>query len=182
MKPYQPEGIWEAVAFVGSNTRDFKADAGESLYRRSLYTFWKRTAPPPSMSTFDAPSRENCTVRRPRTNTPLQALALMNDKQYIDAARKLAERMLREGGTTPDQRLTYGFRWMTARLPSARELEVLKKTLDNETAVFQADKPAAEKLLAYGDSPRDTNIETTEYAAWTMIANLLINLDETITK
>ncbi len=182
VKPYQPEGIWEAVAFVGSNTRDFKPDAGESLYRRSLYTFWKRTAPPPSMSTFDAPSRENCTVRRPRTNTPLQALALMNDKQYIDAARKLAERMLREGGATPDQRLTYGFRWMTARLPSARELEVLKKTLDNETAVFQADKPAAEKLLAYGDSPRDMNIETAEYAAWTMIANLLINLDETITK
>ena len=182
VKPYQPEGIWEAVAFVGSNTRDFKPDAGESLYRRSLYTFWKRTAPPPSMSTFDAPSRENCTVRRPRTNTPLQALALMNDKQYIDAARKLAERMLKEGGTTPEQRLTYGFRWMTARPPSVRELEVLKKTLDNETAVFQSDKSAAEKLLAYGDSPRDMNLEISEYAAWTMIANLLINLDETITK
>ena len=182
MKPYQPEGIWEAVAFVGSNTRDFKPDAGESLYRRSLYTFWKRTAPPPSMSTFDAPSRENCTVRRPRTNTPLQALALMNDKQYIDAARKLAERMLKEGGTNAEQRLTYGFRWMTARPPSVRELEVLRKTLDNEIAVFQTDKPAAEKLLAYGDSPRDMNLETSEYAAWTMIANLLINLDETITK
>ena len=182
VKPYQPEGIWEAVAFVGSNTRDFKPDAGESLYRRSLYTFWKRTAPPPSMSTFDAPSRENCTVRRPRTNTPLQALALMNDKQYIDAARKLAERMLKEGGTTPEQRLTYGFRWMTARPPSVRELEVLKKTLDNETAVFQSDKSAAEKLLAYGDTPRDMNLEISEYAAWTMIANLLINLDETITK
>ena len=182
VKPYQPDGIWEAVAFVGSNTRDFKPDAGESLYRRSLYTFWKRTAPPPSMSTFDAPSRENCTVRRPRTNTPLQALALMNDKQYIDAARKLAERMLKEGGTTIEQRLTYGFRWMTARLPSVRELEVLRMTLDNEMAVFQADKPAAEKLLAYGDSPRDMNLEVSEYAAWTMIANLLINLDETITK
>ena len=182
VKPYQPEGIWEAVAFVGSNTRDFKPDAGESLYRRSLYTFWKRTAPPPSMSTFDAPSRENCTVRRPRTNTPLQALALMNDKQYIDAARKLAERMLKEGGSTPEQRLAYGFRWMTARPPSTRELQVLKKTLDNETAVFLADKPAAEKLLAYGDSPRDMTLETAEYAAWTMIANLLINLDETITK
>ncbi|MEI8016828.1 MAG: PSD1 and planctomycete cytochrome C domain-containing protein [Schlesneria sp.] len=182
VKPYQPDGIWEAVAFVGSNTRDFKPDAGESLYRRSIYTFWKRTAPPPSMSTFDAPSRENCTVRRPRTNTPLQALALMNDKQYIDAARKLAERMLKEGGTTIEQRLTYGFRWMTARLPSVRELEVLRMTLDNEMAVFQADKPAAEKLLAYGDSPRDMNLEVSEYAAWTMIANLLINLDETITK
>ena len=182
VKPYQPEGIWEAVAFVGSNTRDFKADSGESLYRRSLYTFWKRTAPPPSMSTFDAPSRENCTVRRPRTNTPLQALALMNDKQYIDAARTLAERMLREGGTTPEQRLTYGFRWVTARPPSARELEVLQKSLDKQIAYFQADKTSAEKLLAYGDSPRDASLEPSEYAAWTMVANLLINLDETITK
>ena len=122
VKPYQPEGIWEAVAFVGSNTRDFKADAGESLYRRSLYTFWKRTAPPPSMSTFDAPSRENCTVRRPRTNTPLQALALMNDRQYLDAAKKLAERMMVEGGATPEQKLTYGFRWVTARPPSSKEI------------------------------------------------------------
>ena len=182
VKPYQPEGIWEAVAFVGSNTREFKPDAGESLYRRSLYTFWKRTAPPPSMSTFDAPSRENCTVRRPRTNTPLQALALMNDKQYIDAARKLAERMLREGGETPDAKLIYGFRWMTARPPSARELEVLKKTLEKQLAQFQADKPAAEQFLAYGDTPREMNMEPSEYAAWTMLANLLINLDETITK
>jgi hypothetical protein len=182
VKPYQPEGIWEAVAFVGSNTRDFKADSGEGLYRRSLYTFWKRTAPPPSMSTFDAPSRENCTVRRPRTNTPLQALALMNDKQYIDAARKLAERMLLEGGTTPDQRLTYGFRWVTARIPSMRELEVLKKSLDKQLTIFQKDRPAADKLLAYGDTPRNTSLEPGEYAAWTMIANLLINLDETITK
>ena len=182
VKPYQPEGIWEAVAFVGSNTRDFKPDVGESLSRRSLYTFWKRTAPPPSMSTFDAPSRENCTVRRPRTNTPLQALALMNDKQYIDAARKLAERMILEGGATTEQRLTYGFRWMTARPPTQRELEVLRRALDKQTALYQADKPAAEKFLAYGDSPRNTNLDSSEHAAWTMIANLLINLDETITK
>lgn len=182
VKPYQPEGIWEAVAFVGSNTRDFKADSGESLYRRSLYTFWKRTAPPPSMSTFDAPSRENCTVRRPRTNTPLQALALMNDRQYIDAAKKLAERMLREGGASPEQRLTYGFRWMTARPPSAKELDVLKKSLDKQLAYFQANKAAAENLLSYGDVPRDPALDPAEYAAWTMLANLLINLDETITK
>ena len=182
VKPYQPEGIWEAVAFVGSNTRDFKPDAGEALYRRSLYTFWKRTAPPPSMSTFDAPSRENCTVRRPRTNTPLQALALMNDKQYIDAAKKLAERMLREGGATPEQRLTYGFRWMTARPPSSKELEVLRRSVDKQLAFFQTDKAAADKLLAYGDAPRDTTLDSAEHAAWTMIANLMINLDETITK
>jgi hypothetical protein len=182
VKPYQPEGIWEAVAFVGSNTREFKPDAGESLYRRSLYTFWKRTAPPPSMSTFDAPSRENCTVRRPRTNTPLQALALMNDKQYIDAARKLAERMLLDGGTTPESRLIYGFRWATARPPNTHELEVLRRTLDKQIAIFRADPPAAEKLVAYGDSPRNANLDPIEHAAWTMLANLLINLDETITK
>ena len=182
VKPYQPEGVWEAVAFVGSNTREFKQDAGESLYRRSMYTFWKRTSPPPSMATFDAPSRENCTVRRPRTNTPLQALALMNDKQYVEAARRLAERMLIEGGSTPESRLTFGFRWTTARPPTAKELEVLQRTLQKQLATFQADKPAAEKLLAYGDSPRNMNLEPGEYAAWTMIANLLINLDETITK
>ena len=182
VKPYQPEGIWEAVAFVGSNTREFKPDAGESLYRRSLYTFWKRTAPPPSMSTFDAPSRENCTVRRPRTNTPLQALALMNDKQYIDAARKLAERMLTEGGSTPESRLTHGFRLVTARLPSAKETDVLLRTLNKQRVIFAADLPAAEKLLAYGDLPRTANQEPAELAAWTMLANLLINLDETITK
>ena len=106
----------------------------------------------------------------------------MNDKQYIEAARKLAERMIHEGGTTPEQRLTYGFRWMTARPPTSREIEVLRKTLDKQVALFQADKSFAEKLLAYGDSPRNASLESSEYAAWTMMANLLINLDETITK
>lgn len=182
VRPYQPEGIWEAVAFVGSNTREFKADMGDGLYRRSLYTFWKRTAPPPSMATFDAPSRETCTVRRPRTNTPLQALALMNDKQYVDAARKLAERMILEGGSTREDKLTSGFRWLTSRPPSAKELEVLQKTLGKQMMIFQADKPAAEKLLAYSDLPRNQSIDPSEHAAWTMIANLLINLDEFITK
>jgi hypothetical protein len=182
VKPYQPEGIWEAVAFVGSNTREFKQDSGQSLYRRSLYTFWKRTAPPPSMSTFDAPSRETCTVRRPRTNTPLQALALMNDKQYIDAARKLAERILTEGGASSDDRLVYGFRLVTARHPNEKEMNSLRKGLDKQLAAFNTDKSAADKLLAYGDLPRNTSLESVEYAAWTMVANLLINLDETINK
>lgn len=182
VKPYQPEGVWEAVAFVGSNTREFKQDNGENLYRRSLYTFWKRTSPPPLMATFDAPSRENCTVRRPRTNTPLQALALMNDKQYVEAARKMAVRMLKEGGSTEQDRLTYGFRLTTGRSPSARELEVLHRTLQKQLATFAADKAAADKLLAYGDSPKAMDLDPGEHAGWTMIANLLINLDETITK
>lgn len=182
VKPYQPEGIWEAVAFVGSNTREFKQDSGEALYRRSLYTFWKRTSPPPLLATFDAPSRENCTVRRPRTNTPLQALALMNDKQYVEAARKLAARMMKEGGSTPQERLTYGFRLATARTPSPKELDVLQRTLQKQLQTFTADKAAADKLLAYGDSPKIADLDSGEHAAWTMVANLLINLDETITK
>lgn len=182
VKPYQPEGVWEAVAFVGSNTREFKQDSGESLYRRSLYTFWKRTSPPPLLATFDAPSRENCTVRRPRTNTPLQALALMNDKQYVEAARKLAARMMKEGGSTPQERLTFGFRLATARTPGAGEQDVLQRTLQKQLAVYTADKAAAEKLLSYGDSPKIADLDPGEHAAWTMIANLLINLDETITK
>jgi hypothetical protein len=170
------------VAFVGTNTREFRQDSGESLYRRSLYTFWKRTSPPPLLATFDAPSRENCTVRRPRTNTPLQALALMNDKQYVEAARKLAGRMIKEGGGTTAERLNYGFRLATARTPTAREMEVLDKTLQKQLQVFTADKAAADKLLSYGDSPKSTDMDSAEHAAWTMIANLLINLDETITK
>ena len=182
VRPYQPEGIWEAVAFVGSNTREFKPDMGDGLYRRSLYTFWKRTAPPPSLSTFDAPSRETCTVRRPRTNTPLQALALMNDKQYIDAARKLAERMILEQGSTREEKLSVGFRWLTSRPPTAKELEILKKTLEKELAIFQANKGAAEKFLAYSDLSRNQTLDPAEHAAWTMIANLIINLDESITK
>ncbi|HEY4262063.1 MAG TPA: DUF1549 and DUF1553 domain-containing protein, partial [Schlesneria sp.] len=182
VKPYQPEGVWEAVAFVGSNTREFKQDSGESLYRRSLYTFWKRTSPPPSMATFDAPSRENCTVRRPRTNTPLQALALMNDKQYVEAARKLAARMMKEGGSTPQERLNYGFRLTTARTPTAKELDVLQRTLQKQLQTFTTDKAAADKLLAYGDSAKIMDLDPGEHAAWTMVANMLINLDETITK
>jgi Protein of unknown function (DUF1553)/Protein of unknown function (DUF1549)/Planctomycete cytochrome C len=182
VKPYQPEGIWEAVAFVGSNTREFKQDSGENLYRRSLYTFWKRTSPPPLMATFDAPSRENCTVRRPRTNTPLQALALMNDKQYVEAARKLAARMMTEGGATPAERLAFGFRLCTARPPTSREMDVLQRALKKQEEIFTANKPSAEQLLKYGDSPQTANLDPTEHAAWTMVANLLINLDETITK
>jgi len=182
VKPYQPEGVWEAVAFVGSNTREFKQDSGESLYRRSLYTFWKRTSPPPLLATFDAPSRENCTVRRPRTNTPLQALALMNDKQYVEAARKLGARMMKEGGTTPQERLIYGFRLTTARTPTAKEMNVLQRTLQKQLQTFATDKAGADKLLAYGDSPKIMDLDPSEHAAWTMVANLLINLDETITK
>src|SRR5207237_4383373 len=122
LKPRQPAGLWEAVGYVSSNTRNFTPDTGhEKVHRRSFYTFWKRTAAPPQMTAFDAPSRESCTVRRERTNTPLQALLLLNEKQYVECARALAERALREGGARPEARLAYLFRLVTARRPDAKE-------------------------------------------------------------
>ncbi|MFO0872166.1 MAG: DUF1553 domain-containing protein [Pirellulales bacterium] len=182
VKPYQPEGLWEAVGFVGSNTSVFKQDAGDALYRRSLYTFWKRTSPPPSLATFDAPSRETCTVRRARTNTPLQALVLMNDKQFVEAARKLAERMMSEGGTTAAERATYGFRLTTSRVPTAAESAVLARIYETQLKLFQANPQAAGQLLSYGEAPRNMSLDAADLAACTMVANVLLNLDETVTK
>jgi mono/diheme cytochrome c family protein len=182
VKPYQPDGVWEAVAFLGSNTSEYKADPGEGLYRRSLYTFWKRTSPPASMSTFDAPSRETCTVRRPRTNTPLQALALLNDVQFVEASRKLAERMMTEGGATAESKATAGFRLATARAPRPEELAVLLGAFGQSLSEYVAHKDEANKLLAVGISPKNDQLDPAELAAWTMVANMILNLDETITK
>ena len=182
VKTYQPDGLWEAVAFVGSTTSQFKRDAGEALYRRSMYTFWKRTSPPPSMTTFDAPSREVCTVRRPRTNTPLQALATMNDVPYVEASRHFARRMLLEGGATYPDRLTHGFRLVTGRKPSPAELEVLVALFQEHHAHYQSKADEAVKLLSIGESKRDESLNPSEYAAMTMLGNLLLNLDETLTK
>ncbi|HEV7223323.1 MAG TPA: DUF1553 domain-containing protein, partial [Pirellulales bacterium] len=182
VKPYQPEGIWEAVGFLGSNTSIYKQDLGDALYRRSLYTFWKRTSPPASLTTFDAPSRETCTVRRARTNTPLQALVLMNDKQYVEAARRLAERMMTEGGATAEEQIAYAFRLATARRPAADELAVLAGIYGACLADYQAKPDAAAKLLAVGDSKRNEALDAGQLAARTMVANLILNLDETITK
>ena len=194
VRPYQPEGIWEAVAFQGSTTQNFKPDSGEGLYRRSLYTFWKRTSPPPSLTTFDAPSRENCTVRRPRTNTPLQALVLMNDKQFVEAARKLAERALQnsedstanaatdDDPTRWDQPIRYAFRCATSRLPTNDELFVLRGFVQTQYARFAATPDAANQLLSVGDAPRDERYNANQLAALTMGANLILNLDEAVTK
>jgi len=182
VKPYQPAGLWEAISYTSSNTAKFEKDAGDALYRRGLYTFWKRTSPPPSLMTFDAPSREACTVRRSRTNTPLQALVLMNDEQYVEAARHFARRIVKEGGASPEERIVYGFRLATARSPRADEIQVLRQILDQQSEEFARDAEAAEKLLGVGDSPRDPSFDARELAAWTMIANLLLNLDETVTK
>ncbi|MCA9117181.1 MAG: DUF1553 domain-containing protein, partial [Planctomycetaceae bacterium] len=182
VKPYQPDGLWKAVGYTNSNTAVFKRDSGSSLYRRSLYTFWKRTAPPPSMSTFDAPSREACSVRRSRTNTPLQALLLMNDVQFVEAARTMAERILREGGETSADRLRFAFRIATARLPDAEEQATLEQVFAAHLAHYRSQPEAAAELLKVGESTVEMADRAAELAAWTMISSLILNLDETVTR
>ncbi|GAB6167524.1 PSD1 and planctomycete cytochrome C domain-containing protein [Thermostilla marina] len=182
VKPYQPSGLWEAVGYESSNTARYVQDHGEALYRRSLYLFWKRTSPPPVMILFDAPSREECVARRPRTNTPLQALALMNETAQVEAARKLAERLMHEGGDTAEAKAAFGFRLVTARFPDEIELAVLLDQYRNQRAYFQSRPEAAEQLLGVGESPRDESLPPVDLAAWTMTANVLLNIDETICK
>jgi len=179
-RPYQPENIWEPVAINDSNTRFYVQDHGEALYRRSLYTFWKRTAPAPSLTTFDAPSRESFCMRRSRSDTPLQALALMNDVQQFEAARAFAEKLLIEPASD-DDRLVRAFRTVTARKPVAQERKFLSETLAAQRAHFAENADAAGKVLANGESPASTHIAPTEFAAWTLVTSLLLNLDETVT-
>jgi mono/diheme cytochrome c family protein len=181
VRPYQPDAIWEPVAYPTSTTAKYRKDEGEALYRRSLYTFWKRTAPPPSMMAFDAPMRESCRVRRERTNTPAQALALLNDIQYIEAARHLAVRMIDEGGEDPARRLAFGFRLATARFPDPQETNVLRRLYEDQLTIFRQEPEAAKKLIALGDSRPDASLDAPDLAAWTMVANTLLNLSETIT-
>jgi hypothetical protein len=182
VKPYQPPNIWEPVGFVGSNTRDYKQDTGSALYRRGLYVFLKRTAPPPFLSTFDAPNREQFCTRRERSNTPLQALQLLNDVQYFEAARGLAGRMLLEGGKTTAERLTFGYRTVLARTPSPEELHVVTEALDQHLARYVADPAAARAAVTFGESKPPAGLPETELAAYTLAANLLLNLDETIVR
>ncbi|MGD9855650.1 MAG: DUF1553 domain-containing protein, partial [Planctomycetaceae bacterium] len=174
--------------YTDSNTRNFTQDDGEKLYRRSMYTFWKRTSPPPLMGTFDAPFREACTIRRARTNTPLQALALMNDKQFVETSRHFAERILREGGAADVERLVWAFRSVTSRRPTSGELDVLAGALAGHRDAFAAHPEdatslvdSATTLLAPQHLSRDKSHDP-ELAAWTMLANLLLNLDEAMTK
>jgi len=178
VKPYQPAGLWKEL----SGGDDYKPDTGEGLYRRSLYTYWKRTAPPPMMMNFDAAGREACVVRELRTNTPLQSLNLMNDVTYLEAARKMAERMMTEGGTTPAQRIAYGFELATAREPDKRESEVLQSSLSYYRDAFQSDPAAATKYLRQGEAPRDSSLDPRELAAYSTVASMLLNLDKAVTK
>jgi hypothetical protein len=181
--PYQPAGLWEEMAFgSGFSAQTYQQSRGKDLYRRGLYTFWKRTVPPASFATFDAPDREKCTARRALTNTPLQALALLNDPMYVEASRALAQRTLLEGGTGDNERLVYAFRLAAARKPTRKERGVLRSLLAERLVSFQRDRSSALKLLDVGESPRDQRLDASELAAWTTVASVILNLDETVTK
>ncbi len=182
VKPYQPPGVWEAVAMIGSNTRDYRPDTGADLYRRSLYTFWKRAAPPASMDIFNAPSREVCTVRRERTNTPLQALVTLNDPQFVEAARVLAEWAWREGGESDQEKADYIMRKLAARPLKDNERPIVAASLSDLVAYYNEHPDDAAKLLAVGESPRDQSLDAGSLAAFTMLTNQLMNLDEVLNK
>jgi hypothetical protein len=178
VKPYQPEGLWQEL----SGDKGYVQSKGDGLYRRSLYTYWKRTVPPPFMVNFDSPNREQCTVFENRTNSPLQALDLMNEVTFLEAARKMAERIIVEGGSSADQRIDFAYSLALARLPDARRKQVLLRTLKELEANYRADARAAEEFVHQGESPIRPGIDNTELAAWTGVASLILNLDETITK
>lgn len=181
VRPYMPEGVWDETSRYG-DLRGYKHDTGAGLYRRTMYTIWKRTAAPPTMLLFDAPSREVCTVKRSRTNTPLQALSLLNEITYVEAARKLAERMLVEGGDTAASRLSHGIQLVTGRRPTAEELAVLNQGLTDDLQRLKADREAAMKLVAFGDSKPNAGVDIVDLAAYTLTANILLNLDEVVTR
>jgi hypothetical protein len=155
---------------------------GADLYRRSMYTFWKRTVPYPGLNTFDAPDREKCSARRTITNTPLQALLLMNDPTYLEASRALAQRDLKEAPSNESARIRYAFRLVTERDPSIKESDVLSKLYEKEHAHYESHKDAAEKLITIGESKPDAHFDPTDLAAWTMVASTILNMDEAVTK
>jgi hypothetical protein len=175
VKPYQPPGLWQEL-FGG---KGYEADHGEGLYRRSLYTYWRRTVAPPGMMNFDSPSRESCVVRETRTNTPLQALNLMNDTVYLEAARKLAERMLREGRSSP---IEWGVRLALGRAPRPAELDILSSAAARLEKEYRLRPEAALKILTVGDSPRDRALDSARLASYTLVASLLLNMDEAVTR
>jgi hypothetical protein len=181
-KSYQPPNIWEPVGYSDSNTRFYLQDHGSAIYRRSIYAFLKRTAPPPFMSNFDGPNREQFCTRRERSNTPLQALQLLNDTQHFEAARAFGERILSEGGSTAEERIAFAYRATLARSPKPEEFLVVKRALDQYLQRYQTDTAAAKQVVSVGESKRKTNHPDTELAAYTLIANLILNLDETVTR
>jgi hypothetical protein len=174
VKPYQPAGLWEE----SGTGKKYVQDSGDNLYRRSLYTFWRRTSPPPSMLTFDAVSREVCTAKRETTTTPLQALVLLNDPQFVEAARVLGERLLKENPTDIDARIRGAVRTLIGRPPDEKEIAVLRKLFDEQKSLFAKDMDAAEKFLNTGESPWDKSLPHAEFAATTTLVSAVMNLDE----
>jgi hypothetical protein len=177
VKPYQPPGLWEEIAM---GKPKYEQGRGDDLHRRSLYTFWKRTVPPPAMMIFDAAERNVCTVRRQTTSTPLQSLALLNDVQLVEAARCLGERMLHEGGATRDAQLAWAFRLVCSRAASAEEVRVLRTIFDDQRALFAADEKAAAELMRVGEAATDASLRLADRAAATMVAQALLNFDEAL--
>ena len=181
--PYQPKGLWEEMAFGGGfSGQTYVQSTGADLYRRSMYTVWKRTVPPPQLTTFDAPDREKCTARRTVTNTPLQALVLLNDPTYVEASRVLAEKTLVQAGRDPQKRVDFAFRLATDRKPQPQERAVLLQLARQELVEYRHDKASALKLISVGDARRNPKLDPAELAAWTTVASTILNMDETITK
>jgi hypothetical protein len=177
VKPYQPEGVWEEATF---GNKQYQQDHGEALYRRSLYTFWRRIVGPTMF--FDSAARQVCTVKVARTNTPLHALSTLNDVQYVEAARMLAERVLHEPLESDDARIEWLFRSLLVRPPAEAEQTLLTSALERLRQEFGADPQSAAALLAVGESPRDAALDSVEHAAWTALCNALFNLDEALVR
>ncbi len=182
VRPYQPPGLWIELGATELSDSNYVQDHGPDLYRRGLYHFWKRTVPPPSMVAFDAPGRETCVVREVRTDTPLQALNVLNDVTYVEAARGFAERIMHEAGTSPESRVAAAFRAATGRRPRPEERAILLDGLADHLARFRRDPGAAAALIGAGESIPDPRLDAAELAAYTATAQLILNLDETITR
>ena len=182
VKPYQPDNVWESVGYPTSDTTKYKQDHGDALHRRSLYTYWKRMAMPPNMDAFDAPTRDTACTRRQRTDTPLQALVTMNDTQWVEASRALAERLIKQGGKQPGQRIQYLSELVLSHDPSPQMASVLQQSLNQMEKHYATDPTAAHDLVAVGEKPRDAAIPPPELAAWTMVVSEVLNLDEALNK
>jgi hypothetical protein len=181
VRPYQPEGVWEAIAMIGSTTQRYTRDSGDNLYRRSLYTFVKRMAPPASLDIFNSPNRETCTVRRERTNTPLQALVTMNDEQFVEAARRFAENILKQSDDN-NVRLQWAARRLLTREFTSDELTILNESLGQLTTCYRDHANEAAELISTGESKPDASLDVVTLAAWTMLCNQMMNLDEVLNK
>jgi hypothetical protein len=181
VRPWMPDGVWDETSKYG-DLRGYKADTGPGRYRRSMYTIWKRTAAPPTMLLFDAPNRETCTVKRSRTNTPLQALALLNETTFVEAANGVAKRMVLEGGATPSERIAHGFRLAIGRQPTAAELATLVAGFEEDRGRLAADPAATEKYATAGIVKPPEGVPLADAVAYALAANVIINLDEFVTR